>query len=149
MNHPAHVNNPHTTRWARYHDRLLCLPPWSQVRRSEENARETLFAASLRPGDSVREVGPGTGRYAVDFARRAATVMAVEHSPGMVFTTPYCSFLAQVHRADNRLRGIDVTTYTQDQIRPYLPRFEVESAETGLNTAWWRGLTLACRATRH
>lgn len=210
MSQQEHVNNPYTTRWARYYDRLLCLPPWSQIRRSEEHALETLFAASFRPGDGVLEVGPGTGRYTVDFARRVATVMAVEHSPEMVaqlrrrleregvsncrivegefvrtpieatfdvvaiigvldyvgdpatflgkaaalarreivFTTPYCSFLAQMHRAGNRLRGIDVTTYTPDQIRSYLPGFHVEIAETGLNTPLWRGLTLACRATR-
>jgi precorrin-6B methylase 2 len=210
MDHQEPVNNPYTTRCARYYDRILCIPPWSQIRQSEEKVLESIFAASFRPGDSVLEVGPGTGRYTVDFARRVANVTAVEHSPEMVaqlrrrlkregvsncsiiegefvrttlastfdvvaiigvldyvgepaiflgkaaslarreivFTTPYCSFLAKMHRAGNRLRGIDVTTYTQDQIRSYLPGFQVEIAETGLNTPLWRGLTLACRATR-
>jgi len=207
---PERINNPYTTRWARCYDALLNVPPWSQIRRSEERELERLFAASFRPGDHVLEVGPGTGRYTVDFARRVSAVTAVEHSPHMVaqltrrldrdgvgncsvvegefvctpiettfdvvaiigvmdyvadpavflgkgaslarremvFTTPYCSFLGQLHRAGNRLRGIDVNTFTQDQIRSYLPGFQVEIAETGLNTALWRGLTLACRAIR-
>lgn len=210
MDRQERANNPYTTRWARYYDRILRVPPLSQIRRSEENALEALFAASFRPADSVLEVGPGTGRYTVDFARRVADVMVVEHSPEMVaqlsrrlerdgvcnctiiegefvgtpieptfdvvaiigvldyvcepatflgkaaslarreivFTTPYCSFLAKMHRLGNRLRGIDVTTYTEDQIRSYLPGFHVEIAETGLKTPLWRGLTLACRATR-
>lgn len=204
------VNNPYTTRWARYYDRLLCVPPWSQIRRSEESTLEALFAASLRPGDRLLEVGPGTGRYTVDFARRVTHVTAVEHSPQMVaqlccrlqregigncaiiegefvrtpiepsfdvvatigvldyvedtpaflckaaalarreivFTTPYCSLLGRMHRAGNRLRGIDVNTYTQDEVRSFLPGFQVEIAETGLRTPLWRGLTLACRAVR-
>jgi cyclopropane fatty-acyl-phospholipid synthase-like methyltransferase len=210
LDHIKRVNNPYTTRWARYYDRILKVPPMRQIRRSEESTLEALFALSFRPGDSVLEVGPGTGRYTVEFARRVAGVTAVEHSPHMVaqlcqrleregvrncaiiegefvrtrieptfdvvaiigvldyvvdpatflgkaatlarreivFTTPYCSFLAKMHRAGNRLRGIAVTTYTQEQIRSYLPGFHVEIAETGLNTPLWRGLTLACRATR-
>lgn len=210
VNTSERVNNPYTTRWARYYDRLFNFPPMSQIRRSEENTLETFFASSLRPEDSVLEVGPGTGRYTVELARRVAEVTAVEHSPEMVaqlsrrlrreqidnctviegefvrthvafnfdvvaiigvldyvsepavflekaadltrreliFTTPYCGFLSKMHRAGNRLRGIDVTTYTQGQIRSYLPGFEIEITETGMYTSLWLGLTLACRATR-
>jgi SAM-dependent methyltransferase len=204
------VNNPYTTSWARQYDRLLRIPPWYQIRRSEENTLEAFFAASFRPDDKVLEVGPGTGRYTVDFARRVADVTAVEHSPEMVaqvcdrlaregvgncvviegefvatpiepsfdvvaiigvldyvgdpatflgkaatlarremvFTTPYCGFLAKMHRVGNRLRGTEVTMYTQDEIRSYLPGFNVEIIETGQPTRLCRGLTLACRATR-
>lgn len=203
-------NNPYTSLWARCYDRVLSVPPWSTIRRSEERTLEALFAASLRSDDNVLEIGPGTGRYTVELAQRVAGVTAVEHSAEMVaqlyrrlrregvgncaviegdflqtplqqpfdvvaiigvldyvgdpatflekaaalatremvFTTPHCSLLANMHRAGNRLRGIGITTYTQDQIRSYLPGFAVEIAETGLRTPLWRGLTLACRATR-
>jgi len=198
------VNNPYTTRWARYYDRLLLLPPWSQIRRSEERTLAGFIEAALRPGDSVLEVGPGTGRYTVEFARRVAEITAVEHSPEMVaqlhrrleregvrnctviqgefvqtpiastfdvvvtigvldyvedpaaflgkaaglarrellFTTPSYGFLAKLHRDSNRLRGIDVNTFTPAQVRACLPDYQIQIEETGL------GLTLACRATR-
>lgn len=207
---PATVNNPYTTRWARFYDHLLRVPVYSQIRRTEEETLEHFFQAAFRPGDSILEVGPGTGRYTVEFARRVNDVTAVEHSPEMVaqvsrrleregvdnceiiegefvctpldatfdvvaiigvldyvgdpatflgkaatlarrelvFTTPYCGFLAKLHRAGNRLRGIDAFTYTEDQIRSYLPGFAVDIVATGLHTRMWRGLTLACRATR-
>lgn len=210
MTNPEVVNNPYTSRWAFFYDRLLRLPVYSQIRRSEEETLEGFFQASFRPGDSVLEVGPGTGRYTVEFARRVSDVTAVEHSPEMVtqvcrrleregvdncaviegefvataieptfdvvaiigvldyvgdpatflgkaaklarrelvFTTPYCGTLAKLHRLGNRVRGIDAFTYTEDQIRSYLPGFQTEIVPTGLHTRLWRGLTLACRATR-
>lgn len=206
----AHVNNPYTTRWARCYDRLFCLPPFGQIRRSEERTLEAMTAGSFRPGDQMLEVGPGTGRYTVEFSRRVSRLTAVEHSPEMItqlysrlqrecvdnctvihsdfiqadlphpfdvvaiigvldyvgdpatflrkaasltrreliFTTPYCGVLAHLHRIGNNLRGIDVTTYDEAQIRSYLPDFNLEIAPTGLHTALWRGLTLVCRATR-
>jgi 2-polyprenyl-3-methyl-5-hydroxy-6-metoxy-1,4-benzoquinol methylase len=207
---PVHVNNPYTTRWARCYDRLFCFPPLTQIRRSEERTLAAMMAATFRPGDDVLEVGPGTGRYTVEFARRVARLTAVEHSREMIaqlnshlqrqcisnctviesefvqcplpqtydvvaiigvldyvvdpatflakaaslarrellFTTPYCGFLAHVHRIGNNLRGIEVTTYNEEQVRSYLPGFDVDIAPTGLHTSLWRGLTLACRATR-
>jgi SAM-dependent methyltransferase len=76
-------------------------------------------------------------RQAAALARRA-----------MVFTTPYCGTLARTFRACNKLRGIHISNYTPDQLRGYLPGFEVDIIETGLKTRLWRGMTLACRAVR-
>ena len=198
------VNNPYTTRWARCYDRLLCVPPWAQVRRSEERTLAAFSDATFRPEDRVLEIGPGTGHYTVELARRVANVTAVEHSPEMVaqlhrrlqregvgncsviegefvqtplpstydvvvtigvldyvsdpvaflnkaaalaqrellFTTVSTGLLARLHRGANRLRHIDVYTYTPAQIRSYLPDHQLQIEECGM------GLTLACRATR-
>ncbi|MEN6545991.1 MAG: class I SAM-dependent methyltransferase [Armatimonadia bacterium] len=81
---PVHVNNPYTTRWARCYDRLFCIPPFTQIRRSEERTLDQMMASTFRPGDDVLEVGPGTGRYTVEFARRIARLTAVEHSLEMI-----------------------------------------------------------------
>ena len=78
------------------------------------------------------------------FLRKAAALAKRE----LLFTTPYCGTLAHLHRIGNNLRGIDVTTYDETQIRSYLPDFNVEITASGLHTALWRGLTLVCRATR-
>lgn len=77
-------NNPYEGRWARYYDLLLSLPPIGQIRRSEERTLDRLMAAALRPTDRLLEIGPGTGRSTVRFARRVAHVTAVEQSAEMV-----------------------------------------------------------------
>lgn len=82
--HAARSNNPYTTAWARHYDRLLSMPPVGKIRRSEERTLAAIFAATLKPTDRVLEIGPGTGRYTVDFARRVAHVTAVEQSAEMV-----------------------------------------------------------------
>jgi len=80
----VHINNPYTTRWARVYDRLFNVPPFTQIRRSEEQALDRMMAPTFKPDDHVLEVGPGTGRYTVEFARRVAQLTAVEHSPHMI-----------------------------------------------------------------
>lgn len=207
---PIPVNNPYTTRWARIYDRLLCLPPYAQIRRGEERVLDDMWGRSFQPGDHVLEVGPGTGRYTVEFARKVKHLTAVEHSAHMIdqlhgrlqrecignceiihndfmqaelapqfdvvviigvmdyvadpagflqkgaalarreflFTTPYCGVLAHLHRLGNNLKGIAVNTFNEEQIRGYLPGFDVQIAPAGLHTLLWRGLTLVCRATR-
>ena len=82
--HAARSNNPYTTPWARHYDRLLSMPPVGKIRRSEEHTLAGIFATTLKPTDHVLEIGPGTGRYTVDFARRVAHVTAVEQSAEMV-----------------------------------------------------------------
>ncbi|HEY3398257.1 MAG TPA: class I SAM-dependent methyltransferase [Armatimonadota bacterium] len=77
-------NNPYLSRWARYYDFLLSVPPVGQIRQSEERTLARLVEASLRPGDHLLEIGPGTGRTTVEFAERVARVTAVEQSPEMV-----------------------------------------------------------------
>lgn len=86
---PIHVNNPYTTRWARCYDKLFNIPPLKQIREGEERTLGAMMANSFRPGDNVLEVGPGTGRYTVEFARRVNRITAVEHSPEMI-TQLYC-----------------------------------------------------------
>lgn len=66
----------------------------------------------------------------------------------LIFTTPYCGFLARVHRTCNRLRGVSISTYTPGRIRSYLPDFDVDIQETGRCSRLWRGMTLACQAVR-
>ena len=84
VRHAARSNNPYTTSWARHYDRLLSMPPVGKIRRSEEHTLAGIFATTLEPTDHVLEIGPGTGRYTVDFARRVAHVTAVEQSGEMV-----------------------------------------------------------------
>lgn len=203
-------NNPYLTRWARYYELLLSVPPLEQIRRSEEQTLERLLDSTLKPTDRVLEIGPGTGRSTLRLASRASHVTAVEQStemvsllerrlasetvcncsvvladfnevsfahgfdvvaffgvldyirePGpfveraaglarraLVFTTPHCGFLAKIFRASSRLRGVNITNQTPDQVRGYLQDFDVDIHETGLRTRLWRGLTLACRAVR-
>jgi protein-L-isoaspartate O-methyltransferase len=78
------TNNPYTTRWARYYDRMLSVPPMGKIRRSEELTLARMFEATLRPTDTLLEIGPGTGRYTVHFAREVQHVTAVEQSAEMV-----------------------------------------------------------------
>ncbi len=66
----------------------------------------------------------------------------------IVFTAPHCGCLAKGFRLCNRMRGVTVSNQSIEQVRAYLPLFEVEVHETGLRTGLWRGMTLACRAVR-
>jgi len=66
----------------------------------------------------------------------------------IVFTAPHYGCLAKGFRLCNRLRGVTVSNQSIEQVRAYLPLFEVEVIETGLRTGLWRGMTLACRAVR-
>ena len=79
----VYANNPFASTWARHYDLLLSLPPIGLIRRSEERTLKALLERALRPTDAVLEVGPGTGRYTVELARRVAAVTAVEQSPQM------------------------------------------------------------------
>jgi SAM-dependent methyltransferase len=76
-------NNPFQSRRARGYDLWLSLPPVGLIRRTEERALAELVAGTLRPTDTLLEIGPGTGRYTVEFAPRVAQVTAVEQSPDM------------------------------------------------------------------
>lgn len=81
---PSRANNPFASRCARYYDLWLSLPPVGQIRRSEERTLAGLIQETLRPGDSLLEVGPGTGRYTAEFARQVSHVTAVEQSAEMI-----------------------------------------------------------------
>jgi SAM-dependent methyltransferase len=81
---PGRSNNPYLSRWAERYERVLSLPPIAQIRASEERTLRGLFDATLRPGDRVLEIGPGTGRGTVELAARVAHVTCVEQSPVMV-----------------------------------------------------------------
>ena len=77
-------NNPYVSRWARKYELVLSVPPIAQIRRSEEQALQRLLEATLRPTDTLLEIGPGTGRATVHLAARVAHVTAVEQSAEMV-----------------------------------------------------------------
>ncbi len=77
-------NNPYEGSWARYYDFILSVPPIGQIRRTEERTLDQLMARALRPTDRLLEIGPGTGRSTVQFARLVAHVTAVEQSAEMV-----------------------------------------------------------------
>jgi SAM-dependent methyltransferase len=47
------------------------------------DALRDLILARIEPGDSVLDVGAGSGRYSIPIAARAREVIAVEPSPGM------------------------------------------------------------------
>ena len=47
------------------------------------DAIRDLILAQIEPGDSVLDVGAGSGRYSIPIAARAREVIAVEPSPGM------------------------------------------------------------------
>jgi SAM-dependent methyltransferase len=114
---PVHVNNPYTTRWARCYDRLFNIPPLKQIREGEERTLDNMMANSLRPGDHVLEVGPGTGRYTVEFARRVERLTAVEHSAEMI---------SQLHCRLDREGVTNCTVMQSDFIQADLPhKFDV------------------------
>ena len=77
-------NNPYVSRWARKYELILRVPPIAQIRASEERTLRNLLDLTLRPTDTLLEIGPGTGRATVEFARRVAQVTAVEQAPQMV-----------------------------------------------------------------
>jgi ubiquinone/menaquinone biosynthesis C-methylase UbiE len=77
-------NNPYLSRWARYYEFILTVPPLHQIRQSEERTLQRLLDATVEPTDTVLEIGPGTGRATVELASRAAHVTAVEQSTEMV-----------------------------------------------------------------
>lgn len=54
------------------------------VSMNTEGAERTLDQIGVRPTDTVLDMGAGTGRYAIPFARRAAHLTALEPSAGMV-----------------------------------------------------------------
>jgi cyclopropane fatty-acyl-phospholipid synthase-like methyltransferase len=77
-------NNPYCSTWAQKYERVLSVPPIKQIRASEERTLRRLIDATLRPSDTLLEIGPGTGRATVEFAARVSHVTAVEQSPEMV-----------------------------------------------------------------
>jgi len=77
------LNNPFMSRWAHWYDYLISLPPIRQIRQTEERTLRELYETTLRPTDTLLEIGPGTGRSTVQLAARVASVTAVEQSPEM------------------------------------------------------------------
>ena len=77
-------NNPYVSTWARKYELILSVPPIAQIRASEERTLRSLLDLTLRPTDTLLEIGPGTGRATVEFATRVAHVTAVEQAPQMV-----------------------------------------------------------------
>jgi SAM-dependent methyltransferase len=89
----------------------------------------------------------GVVDYFADPAAFMAQVGAITERE-IVFTAPHCGCLAKSFRLCNRLRGIAVSNQSIEQVRGYLPQFDVEVEETGLRSPLWKGMTLACRAVR-
>jgi cyclopropane fatty-acyl-phospholipid synthase-like methyltransferase len=59
------------------------VPPDVAIRAREEAAVFGFLSRLLEPGARVLEVGPGTGHYTTQLARRCAQVVAVDSSPQM------------------------------------------------------------------
>jgi len=59
-------------------------PAASPVREAEQQVVQARLAELVQQGDRVLEIGAGTGRFTVALARRAASVTAVDVSPGML-----------------------------------------------------------------
>jgi len=76
-------NNPHH-RGAWLYNLNLALPIVSAIRRQEARAISDLIARYAPKCGSVIEVGPGTGFYTVELARRFPEVEVVEESARMV-----------------------------------------------------------------
>ena len=75
-------NNPYH-RGAGFYDLNLSLPVISLIRRQEARAVSDLIARYADGGGRALEVGPGTGFYTLELARRFREVVAVEESAGM------------------------------------------------------------------
>jgi SAM-dependent methyltransferase len=55
-----------------------------RIRAAEDAVISPIFHDRVRPGDSILEVGPGTGYYTFRFARAAGKLTAVDSNPSMV-----------------------------------------------------------------
>jgi len=78
----ANANNPYH-RAAGVYERSLTLPIISAIRRQEARAVSDLIARYADPSHRAIEIGPGTGFYTLDLARRFREVVAVEDSASM------------------------------------------------------------------
>jgi SAM-dependent methyltransferase len=78
----TNVNNPYH-RAAGVYERSLSLPIISAIRRQEARAVSDLIARYADPSHRVLEIGPGTGFYTLDLARKFREVVAVEDSASM------------------------------------------------------------------
>jgi SAM-dependent methyltransferase len=68
----------------------------------------------LRPADAVLDIGAGTGRFAIPFARVARTVTAVEPAAGMaslLSQNAAASALTNIHLVDARWEDADVEAH--------------------------------------
>jgi ArsR family transcriptional regulator len=78
----ANANNPYH-RAAGIYERSLSLPIISSIRRQEARAVSDLIARYADPSHRALEIGPGTGFYTLDLARKFREVVAVEDSAPM------------------------------------------------------------------
>lgn len=77
------ANNPFMGCWARWYDYVVAVPPVKYIRRTEEETLRLLYDQTIRPTDTILEIGPGTGRSTAALCARASRVVAVEQSPAM------------------------------------------------------------------
>jgi precorrin-6B methylase 2 len=77
--HPAEEGwNP------RLFERYFGTPLGAAIRAREEEAVYDFLGTVLEPGQSVLEVGSGTGNYTVPVARRCSEMVAIDSSPEML-----------------------------------------------------------------
>jgi precorrin-6B methylase 2 len=69
--------------YAAHYEWALRFPLVHRIRAEEARLLRQILAAELRAGDTVLEVGAGTGYYTLEIARRVARVVALERSPEM------------------------------------------------------------------
>jgi 2-polyprenyl-3-methyl-5-hydroxy-6-metoxy-1,4-benzoquinol methylase len=69
--------------YAKHYEWALAFPVVRRIRAEEARLIRQVFASELAAGQSVLEVGAGTGYYTLEIAPRVARVVALEKSPEM------------------------------------------------------------------
>jgi SAM-dependent methyltransferase len=123
--------------YAEHYEWALRVPVVHRIRSEEARLLRQVLAGELEASHFVLEIGPGTGYYTLDIARRVAHVVALEKSPEMAAV-----LRKRIARAEIRNVSVVESDFLADQPRK---RFDHVIALGVLDhIADWSGFLARC-----